>query len=83
MESKKSEVLRNIVLEEDKLKAEDEKIKKSEIDLQKRRKQATENYKKATEETKAKLNSDRETLDGLFVTGWEPMPYQAIGRSQS
>jgi hypothetical protein len=81
MKSKKSEVLRNIVLEEDKLKAEDEKIKKSEIDLQKRRKQAIENYKKATEETKAKLNSDRETLDELFVRGWEPMPYKATGRS--
>jgi hypothetical protein len=81
MESKKSELLRNIVLEEDKLKAEDEKIKKSEVDLQKRRKQATENYKKATEETKAKLNCDKEMLDGLLVKGWEPMPYKATGRS--
>ena len=83
MESKKSEVLRNIVLEEDKLKEEDEKIKKSEVDLQRRRKQATENYKKATEETKAKLNSDREMHDGLLVRGWKLMPYQVSDRSQS
>ena len=81
MKSKKSEVLRNIVLEEDKLKAEDEKIKKSEVDIQKRRKQVNENYKKANEETKAKLNCDKEMLDGLFVRGWEPMPYKATGRS--